>query len=80
MNIIEMAREAGFEIDCASLEWHRRIERFARLHREQVLEEAAGLCDVGTRYEDWELLGGAEGKELCNALAAAIRALAKEKT
>ena len=29
--IIRMAREAGFEIDCCSLEWHDRIERFAAL-------------------------------------------------
>ena len=29
--IIEMAREAGFEIDCCSLEWHKRITAFAKL-------------------------------------------------
>ncbi len=30
---IEMAREAGFEIDCASLEWHKRIKAFEALVR-----------------------------------------------
>lgn len=30
-DIIRMAQEAGFEIDCCSLEWHDRIERFAAL-------------------------------------------------
>lgn len=30
-DIIALAREAGFEIDCCSLEWHDRIERFAAL-------------------------------------------------
>jgi hypothetical protein len=29
--IIEMARQAGFEIDCCSLEWHKRITAFAKL-------------------------------------------------
>ncbi len=30
-SVIVMAREAGFELDCCSLEWHDRIERFAQL-------------------------------------------------
>jgi hypothetical protein len=29
--IIETAREAGFEIDCCSLDWHKRITAFANL-------------------------------------------------
>ena len=29
--IIEMARQVGFEIDCCSLEWHKRITAFAKL-------------------------------------------------
>jgi rRNA maturation endonuclease Nob1 len=32
--IMEMAKEAGFELDCTSLEWHKRIEAFAKLVRE----------------------------------------------
>jgi hypothetical protein len=35
-DIIRMAREAGFELDCCSLEWHNRIERFAALVAVQV--------------------------------------------
>ena len=31
--IMEMAQEAEFEIDCVSLEWHKRIEAFAALVR-----------------------------------------------
>ena len=30
-DILRMAREAGFELDCCSLEWHGRIERFAAI-------------------------------------------------
>jgi hypothetical protein len=30
-DIIRMAQEAGFELDCCSLEWHDRIQRFAAL-------------------------------------------------
>jgi hypothetical protein len=30
---IDMAREAGFEIDCTSLEWHKRIKAFEALVR-----------------------------------------------
>jgi len=33
------------------------------------------VCDVTARCEDWEILGGAEGKELCNALATTIHKL-----
>jgi uncharacterized heparinase superfamily protein len=70
MNIIELAREAGFEIDCASLEWHRRIERFAHLVRAAALEEAAKSVEFCR--DGW---GSPDGPEI----SAAIRAL-KEKT
>jgi hypothetical protein len=30
-DIINMAKQAGFEVDCCSLEWHKRITYFARL-------------------------------------------------
>jgi hypothetical protein len=46
--LLELAREAGFEIDCASLEWHRRIERFAHLVRaedEALLRQALNYCE-----------------------------------
>jgi hypothetical protein len=44
-SIIELAEQAGFEIDCCSLQWHERIERFAHLVRQQALEEAAQECE-----------------------------------
>jgi hypothetical protein len=44
-DIIRMAREAGFEIDCCSLEWHDRIERFANLITAHEREECAKLAD-----------------------------------
>jgi hypothetical protein len=84
MNIIELAREAGFEIDCCSLQWHERIEKFARLHRNAVLEEAAGVCeDVSfNAMNDWNLHYKPldQGRELgADECADVIRAL-KEKT
>jgi hypothetical protein len=83
-DVIELAREAGFEIDCVSLEWHRRIERFAHLVRAEVLEETAGVCeDVSfNAMNDWNLHYKPldQGRELgADECAAAIRAL-KEKT
>jgi predicted 3-demethylubiquinone-9 3-methyltransferase (glyoxalase superfamily) len=44
-DIIRMAREAGFEIDCCSLEWHDRIERFAQLVAAHESEECAKVAD-----------------------------------
>ena len=35
-DIIRMAKEAGFELDCCSLEWHSRIRRFAALVAAEV--------------------------------------------
>jgi hypothetical protein len=43
--IMEMAREAGFELDCTSLEWHKRIEAFAKLVREDEREACAKVCE-----------------------------------
>ena len=73
-DILELAREAGFEIDCASLEWHRRIERFAALVRAQTLEEAAQKCESLANHE-----AGSELSWATRSCAAAIRALTKEK-
>ena len=39
-DVIEMAREAGFEIDCCSLDWHKRITAFAHLVAAKATEEA----------------------------------------
>jgi hypothetical protein len=41
--VIAMAREAGFELDCCSLEWHDRIERFAKLVRNDYSNKHASL-------------------------------------
>ena len=30
---IDMARKAGFELDCTSLDWHKRIKAFEALVR-----------------------------------------------
>jgi hypothetical protein len=42
--IIEMARQAGFEIDCCSLEWHKRITAFAKLVAEKERKDCSELC------------------------------------
>jgi hypothetical protein len=53
-SIMELAEQAGFEIDCCSLQWHERIERFAHLVRQQALKEAMELANaVGDRDEGW---------------------------
>lgn len=41
--VIAMALEAGFELDCCSLEWHDRIERFAKLVRNDYSNKHAQL-------------------------------------
>jgi hypothetical protein len=45
-DVIEMAREAGFEIDCCSLDWHKRITAFANLVAAKEREACAVLCDA----------------------------------
>jgi hypothetical protein len=45
-DIICMAREAGFELDCCSLEWHGRIERFAALVAAAEREACAKVCEA----------------------------------
>jgi len=53
-DIIRMAREAGFELDCCSLEWHERIARFAALVAAAEREACAKVCeesnDMGSSY------------------------------
>ena len=44
-DIIRMAQEAGFELDCCSLEWHERIARFAALVAAAEREACANVCD-----------------------------------
>ena len=52
--IIEMARQAGFEIDCCSLEWHKRITAFAKLVAAKALsEQQRSFCSrCGKRTKD----------------------------
>jgi hypothetical protein len=48
---MEMAQEAEFELDCVSLEWHKRIEAFAKL----VLEEATAEANARANAS-WTLM------------------------
>jgi len=50
--IMEMAQEAGFELDCVSLEWHKRIVAFAKLVRE---DEREALCKLMEDQNTWDL-------------------------
>jgi len=52
--ITEMARQAGFEIDCCSLEWHKRITAFAKLVAAKALsEQQRNFCSrCGKRTKD----------------------------
>jgi hypothetical protein len=43
--IIEMAEQAGFEIDCCSLEWHKRITAFAKLVAAKEREACMKACE-----------------------------------
>jgi hypothetical protein len=49
--IIEMAEQAGFEIDCCSLDWHKRITAFANLVAAKATEEANARANAS-----WELM------------------------
>jgi hypothetical protein len=53
--IMEMAQKAGFELDCVSLEWHKRIEAFAKLVREDERELCANMCEDSVEYAGDEL-------------------------
>jgi len=71
-NIIELAREAGFnEAETEILK--QEITSFAALVRKQALEEAAGVCDE--QAHDWHLHAKGGPVAAYNACAAAIRAL-----
>jgi hypothetical protein len=54
------------------------LERFAQLVAAQAAAEereaCAESCDVPLDVDDWEVQCGAEGRQLCNDLARAIRA------
>ena len=48
--IIEMAEQAGFEIDCCSLDWHKRITAFAKLVATKKQER---IIEVVERLGTW---------------------------
>ncbi len=70
--IIEMAREAGFEIECCSLDWHKRITAFAHLvaakEREACAKVCDGLADMHEKMNQWG------SHKTADTLAQAIRA------
>jgi hypothetical protein len=60
-DIIKMAREAGFELDCCSLEWHGRIERFAAL----VADRCAEIAHEAEPYHSADLIRKAFTSDAC---------------
>jgi hypothetical protein len=50
--------------------WALMCEKMVAAER----EACAKVCDVPVEVDDWEVMGGSDGRELCNALAADIRA------
>jgi hypothetical protein len=79
--IIEMVRQAGIpNTNVASLAFGRvetgleLLEAFAKLVAAKEREACAKLVEVPSHWEDWEISCGAQGRELCNDLAQAIRA------
>jgi hypothetical protein len=90
MNTIELAREAGVDVDTAWGVSDAALERFAALVRAQALEEAARKrakpprklpkCGSGALLDEQQYCYELGYREGAAALRAAIRALAKEKT
>lgn len=74
-DIIRLAEEAGtHEGGAANWVNGNRWEQFAFLVAAAEREACAKVCDVPVEVDDWEVMGGSDGRELCNALAADIRA------
>jgi hypothetical protein len=71
-----MARKAGIFITSAFAE--KQFEQFAALVRADAIaderEACAKVCDIPFELDDWEIRCGADGRDLCNDLAAKIRA------
>ena len=70
---IDMAREAGFELDCTSLEWHKRIKSFEALVRADEREACAKVCDRVVEGKDPDDIHS-DSQWAAFSLAAAIRA------
>ncbi len=65
-DIIRMAREAGFELDCCSLEWHERIARFAALVAAHTLTNIDPSKFMS--YQEALEAGRLAEREACHAL------------
>jgi uncharacterized heparinase superfamily protein len=50
--IIEVAVQSGFEIDCCSLDWHKRIAAFAKLVAAAAASKERKACLQ--IQEDWQ--------------------------
>lgn len=75
--IIEMAREAGFFIIANSPDLFSKLVAFANLVAANEREACAKLIDPSEEHRkdaSWGYIGGNEGVEMLDALAAAIRA------
>ena len=78
MNIIELAKQAGFtandEQEVFLRVYREEIERFATLIRNEALEEAAGVC-----IETGSTKGSCDAAfDIADACAAAIRAMKEQ--
>ena len=73
-DIIRMAREAGVYSGANEMVFAASLERFAALVAASEREACAKVCEAPEDCEDWEILGGADGRAIMNELAAAIRA------
>jgi hypothetical protein len=77
MNIMDLARQAN--LPACHTTHPKALARFAALVRAEVLEEAAGVCDPEPSLPN-EAYTVHNNKVTMRRCAAAIRALAKEKT
>ena len=82
MNIIELAKQVGFQTDKAGV-WvddgyiEDLLKQFADLVAAQEREECAKFIESSEEHRRdalWGYIGGTEGVELLDGLAAAIRA------
>ena len=66
---IDMAHEAGFELDCTSLEWHKRIKSFEALVRADEREQSQKWFDAVTAQHKQLILAEREAcAKVCERL------------
>jgi hypothetical protein len=64
-----MAHEAGFELDCTSLEWHKRIKSFEALVRADEREQSQKWFDAVTAQHKQLILAEREAcAKVCERL------------